>query len=152
MIWVKQACSLWYEKRTLKDWGEILTFISMFCLIGTLCASFATSSVLWLTLCLINIALVFSFGPLFDWLHKNRSAIAMRVERERMLKDPFDSMVYAYLETEGSDIEELLDVLCLTAESLQEKIKNQDLRIKIINTLIKTKQERINEIGGTTIS
>lgn len=152
MIWVKQACSLWYEKRTLKDWGEILTFISMFCLIVTLCASFATSSVLWLTLCAINIVLMISLGPLFDWLHKNKSTIVMRVERERMLKDPFDSMVYAYLETEGSDIEELLDVLCLTAESLQEKIKNQDLRIKIINALIKTKQERINEIGGTTIS
>jgi hypothetical protein len=141
MIWVKQACTLWYEKRTLKDWGEIFTFISMFCLIGTLCASFATSSVLWLTLCAINIVLMLSFGPLFDWLHKNKSTITMRVERERMLKDPFDSMVHAYLETDGSNVDELLDVLCMTPESLQEKIKNRDLRIKIINALVKMKQE-----------
>lgn len=141
MIWVKQACSLWYEKRTLKDWGEILTFISMFCLLGTLCASYATSSVLWLTLCVISMVLMFSFGPLFDWLHKNKSTIAMRVERERMLKDPFDSMVHAYLETNGSSVDELLDVLCMTPESLQEKIKSRDLRIKIINALVKMKQE-----------
>lgn len=141
MIWVKQACSLWYEERTLKDWGTILTFISMFSLIGTLCVSFATSSVLWLTLCAINTVLMLSFGPLFDWLHKNKSTIAMRVERERMLKDPFDSMVHAYLETDGSSVDELLDVLCMTPESLQEKIKNQDLRIKIINALVKMKQE-----------
>ena len=141
MIWVKQACSLWYEKRTLKDWGTILTFISMFCLIGTLCVSFATSSVLWLTLCAINMVLMLSFGPLFDWLHKNKSTIAMRVERERMLKDPFDSMVHAYLETDESSVDELLDVLCMTPESLQEKIKSRDLRIKIINALVKMKQE-----------
>ncbi|WPH68720.1 hypothetical protein [Stenotrophomonas phage BUCTxx100] len=142
MIWVKQACSLWYEKRTLKDWGTILTFISMFGLIVALCVSFATSSVLWLTLCLINMVLMFSFGPLFDWLHKNKSTIAMRVERERMLKDPFDSMVHAYLETDGSSVDELLDVLCMTPESLQEKIKSRDLRIKIINALVKMKQEK----------
>lgn len=141
MIWVKQACSLWCEERTLKDWGTILTFISMFGLIVALCVSFATSSVLWLTICLINMVLMFSFGPLFDWVHKNKSTIAMRVERERMLKDPFDSMVHAYLETEGSSVDELLDVLCMTPESLQEKIKNQDLRIKIINALVKMKQE-----------
>jgi hypothetical protein len=141
MIWVKQACSLWYEERTLKDWGTILTFISMFSLIGTLCVSFATSSVLWLTLCAINTVLMLSFGPLFDWLHKNKSTIAMRVERERMLKDPFDSMVHAYLETDGSSVDELLDVLCMTPESLQEKIKSRDLRIKIINALVKMKQE-----------
>lgn len=137
MIWVKQACSLWYEKRTLKDWGEILTFISMFCLIVTLCASFATSSVLWLTLCAINIVLMISLGPLFDWLHKNKSTIVMRVERERMLKDPFDSMIHAYLETDGADIEELLDVLRMDSFTLHNQIKNAELKSRVSDAIAK---------------
>ncbi|QPB09290.1 hypothetical protein PQB86_gp195 [Klebsiella phage Miami] len=137
MIWVKQACSLWYEKRTLKDWGEILTFISMFCLIVTLCASFATSSVLWLTLCAINIVLMISLGPLFDWLHKNKSTIVMRVERERMLKDPFDSMIHAYLETDGADIEELLDVLRMDSFTLHNQIKNTELKSRVSDAIAK---------------
>lgn len=142
MIWVKQACSLWYEKRTLKDWGEILTFISMFCLIGTLCASFATSSVLWLTLCAINIVLMISLGPLFDWLHKNKSTIVMRVERERMLKDPFDSMIHAYLETDGSDIEELLDVLRMDSFTLHNQIKNTELKSRVSDAIAKMQRKQ----------
>lgn len=137
MIWVKQACSLWYEKRTLKDWGEILTFISMFCLIVTLCASYATGSVLWLTLGVISIVLMFSFGPLFDWLHKNKSTIVMRVERERMLKDPFDSMIHAYLETDGADIEELLDVLRMDSFTLHNQIKNTELKSRVSDAIAK---------------
>lgn len=144
MIWVKQACSLWYEKRTLKDWGEILTFISMFCLIGTLCASFATSSVLWLTLCAINIVLMISLGPLFDWLHKNKSTIVMRVERERMLKDPFDSMIHAYLETDGSDIEELLDVLRMDSFTLHNQIKNTELKSRVSDAIAKMQRKQIS--------
>ncbi|WNY41068.1 hypothetical protein [Klebsiella phage YC1] len=142
MIWVKQACSLWYEKRTLKDWGEILTFISMFCLIGTLCASFATSSVLWLTLCVVSIVLMFSFGPLFDWLHKNKSTIVMRVERERMLKDPFDSMIHAYLETDGADIEELLDVLRMDSFTLHNQIKNTELKSRVSDAIAKMQRKQ----------
>lgn len=142
MIWVKQACSLWYEKRTLKDWGEILTFISMFCLIGTLCASFATSSVLWLTLCAINIVLMISLGPLFDWLHKNKSTIVMRVERERMLKDPFDSMIHAYLETDGADIEELLDVLRMDSFTLHNQIKNTELKSRVSDAIAKMRRKQ----------
>lgn len=142
MIWVKQACSLWYEKRTLKDWGEILTFISMFCLIGTLCASFATSSVLWLTLCVVSIVLMFSFGPLFDWLHKNKSTIIMRVERERMLKDPFDSMIHAYLETDGADIEELLDVLRMDSFTLHNQIKNTELKSRVSDAIAKMQRKQ----------
>ena len=142
MIWVKQACSLWYEKRTLKDWGEIFTFISMFCLIGTLCASFATSSVLWLTLCAINIVLMISLGPLFDWLHKNKSTIVMRVERERMLKDPFDSMIHAYLETDGSDIEELLDVLRMDSFTLHNQIKNTELKSRVSDAIAKMQRKQ----------
>lgn len=142
MIWVKQACSLWYEKRTLKDWGEILTFISMFCLIGTLCASFATSSVLWLTLCAINIVLMISLGPLFDWLHKNKSTIVMRVERERMLKDPFDSMIHAYLETDGADIEELLDVLRMDSFTLHNQIKNTELKSRVSDAIAKMQRKQ----------
>lgn len=142
MIWVKQACSLWYEKRTLKDWGEILTFISIFCLIGTLCASFATSSVLWLTLCAINIVLMISLGPLFDWLHKNKSTIVMRVERERMLKDPFDSMIHAYLETDGSDIEELLDVLRMDSFTLHNQIKNTELKSRVSDAIAKMRRKQ----------
>lgn len=142
MIWVKQACSLWYEKRTLKDWGEILTFISMFCLIVTLCASFATSSVLWLTLCAINIVLMISLGPLFDWLHKNKSTIVMRVERERMLKDPFDSMIHAYLETDGADIEELLDVLRMDSFTLHNQIKNAELKSRVSDAIAKMQRKQ----------
>lgn len=142
MIWIKQACSLWYEKRTLKDWGEILTFISMFCLIGTLCASFATSSVLWLTLCAINIVLMISLGPLFDWLHKNKSTIVMRVERERMLKDPFDSMIHAYLETDGADIEELLDVLRMDSFTLHNQIKNTELKSRVSDAIAKMRRKQ----------
>lgn len=142
MIWVKQACSLWYEKRTLKDWGEILTFISMFCLIVTLCASFATSSVLWLTLCVINIVLMISLGPLFDWLHKNKSTIVMRVERERMLKDPFDSMIHAYLETDGADIEELLDVLRMDSFTLHNQIKNTELKSRVSDAIAKMRRKQ----------
>ena len=142
MIWVKQACSLWYEKRTLKDWGEILTFISMFCLLGTLCASYATSSVLWLTLCVISVVLMFSFGPLFDWLHKNKSTIVMRVERERMLKDPFDSMIHAYLETDGADIEELLDVLRMDSFTLHNQIKNTELKSRVSDAIAKMQRKQ----------
>ena len=142
MIWVKQACSLWYEERTLKDWGTILTFISMFSLIGTLCVSFATSSVLWLTLCAINTVLMLSFGPLFDWLHKNKSTIAMRVERERMLKDPFDSMVHAYLETDGADIEELLDVLRMDSFTLHNQIKNTELKSRVSDAIAKMQRKQ----------
>lgn len=142
MIWVKQACSLWYEKRTLKDWGEILTFISMFCLIGTLCASFATSSVLWLTLCAINIVLMISLGPLFDWLHKNKSTIVMRVERERMLKDPFDSMIHAYLKTDGADIEELLEVLRMDSLTLHNQIKNTELKSRVSDAIAKMQRKQ----------
>lgn len=142
MIWVKQACSLWYEKRTLKDWGEILTFISMFCLLGTLCMSFATSSALWLTLCVISIVLMLSFGPLFDWLHKNKSTITMRVERERMLKDPFDSMIHAYLETDGADIEELLDVLRMDSFTLHNQIKNAELKSRVSDAITKMQRKQ----------
>lgn len=142
MIWIKQACSLWYEKRTLKDWGEILTFISMFCLLGTLCMSFATSSALWLTLCVISIVPMLSFGPLFDWLHKNKSTITMRVERERMLKDPFDSMVHAYLETDGADIEELLDVLRMDSLTLHNQIKNVELKSRVSDAIAKMQRKQ----------
>lgn len=142
MIWVKQACSLWYEKRTLKDWGTILTFISMFSLIVTLCVSIVTSSVLWLTLCVVNTVLMLSFGPLFDWLHKNKSTIVMRVERERMLKDPFDSMIHAYLETDGADIEELLDVLRMDSFTLHNQIKNTELKSRVSDAIAKMQRKQ----------
>lgn len=66
----------------------------------------------------------------------------MRVERERMLKDPFDSMIHAYLETDGADIEELLDVLRMDSFTLHNQIKNAELKSRVSDAIAKMQRKQ----------
>ncbi len=66
----------------------------------------------------------------------------MRVERERMLKDPFDSMIHAYLETDGADIEELLDVLRMDSFTLHNQIKNTELKSRVSDAIAKMRRKQ----------
>lgn len=139
MIWVKQSFKLWVEKRSLRHWGEILSgtfaFLSLF--MAAMC--FSPHPGFWIPGMIIGTLITVSVAPLFDWLDKNQSTIKMRVERERMLKDPFDSMVHAYLETNGADIDELLDVLRMDSVTLQNQIKNRELKSRVFDIISKNK-------------
>lgn len=141
MIWVKQSFKLWVEKRSLHHWGEMLSgifaFLSLFA--AAMCFQRGDNLWVWVVAMTIGTVITVSAAPLFDWLDKNQSTIKMRVERERMLKDPFDSMIHTYLETDGADIEELLEVLQMDSVTLHGRIKNRELKSRVFDATIKIK-------------